>query len=57
ETKRAKILMLEVPYNIWEALDAETVKRKGPMGRLELQATTIELLAERLKELGYILPQ
>jgi len=56
--KELKFLMLEVPYKIWEAIDAETVKRKGDMGRLEIQGTAIELLAERLKELGYnILPQ
>jgi len=55
--KELKFLMLEVPYHIWETLDVETVKRKGPQGRLEIKATAIELLAERLKELGHkVLP-
>ncbi|MBA7683055.1 hypothetical protein ES703_91411 [subsurface metagenome] len=51
--KEKKFLMLEVPHKIWEAIDAETVKRKGPMGRLEIKETAIELLDERLKELGH----
>jgi len=56
--KEKKFLMLEIHHKIWEAIDAETVKRKGPMGRLKIQETTIELLDERLKELGHnTLPQ
>lgn len=51
--KEKKFLMLEIHYKIWEALDAETVKRKGPEGRLEIKETAIELLVERLKELGH----
>lgn len=51
--KEKKFLILEVHYKIWEAIDAETVKRKGPMGRLEIKETAIELLDERLKELGH----
>ncbi len=51
--KEKKFLMLEIPYGIWEALDAETVKRKGPEGRLEIKETAIELLDERLKKLGH----
>lgn len=51
--KQKKFLMLEIHYEIWEALDAETVKRKGPMGRLEIKETAIELLDERLKKLGH----
>jgi len=51
--KEKKFLMLEIPYGIWEKLDAETVKRKGPEGRLEIKETAIELLDERLKKLGH----
>lgn len=51
--KEKKFLMLEVPHKIWEAIDAEAMKRKGPMGRLEIKETAIELLDERLKELGH----
>ncbi len=51
--KEKKFLMLEIPYKIWEALDAETLKRKGPEGRLEIKETAIELLDERLKKLGH----
>ncbi len=51
--KEKKFLMLEIHNEIWEALDAETVKRKGPEGRLEIKETAIELLDERLKKLGH----
>lgn len=51
--KEKHFLILEVHYEIWEALDIEAERRRGPRGRLELKEVAVELLAERLKELGY----
>ena len=51
--KKKKFMLLEVPSGVWNALDDETVKRKGPMGRLEIKEVAIEILEERLKEIGY----
>ena len=51
--KKKKVMLLAVPPGVWKALDNETVKRKGPMGRLEIKEVAIEILEEHLKELGY----
>ena len=51
--KKKKVMLLSVPPGVWNALDNETVNRKGPMGRLEIKDVAIEILEERLKELGY----
>lgn len=51
--KKKKVMLLAVPPDVWKALDNETVKRKGPMGRLEIKEVAVEILEERLKELGY----
>ena len=56
ESKKRKekhFLILEVHYKIWEALDIEAEKRRGPSGRLELREVAVELFVEKLKELGY----
>lgn len=53
--RRNKFITLEVGYKLWEALDAEAAKRRGTTGRLELMYVTVELLAERLKELKHLL--
>lgn len=56
ESKKRKekhFLILEVHYKIWNALDIEAKKRRGPGGRLELKKVAVELLAEKLEELGY----
>lgn len=52
--RRNKFLTLEVGYKVWEALDTEAEQRRGATGRLELMDVTVELLAERLKELGHL---
>ena len=51
--KKKRFMLLEVPSGVWKALDNETVERRGPMGRLDIKEVAIELLEERLKELGY----
>lgn len=51
--RKNKYLTLEVGYKVWEALDAEAEKRRGPTGRLEIMAVATELLDERLKGLGH----
>ncbi len=51
--KKKQFMLLEVPPGVWKALDDETLERRGPMGRLEIKEVAIEILEERLKELGY----
>jgi len=51
--RKNRYLTLEVGYKVWEALDVEAEKRRGPTGRLEIMAVATELLDERLKELGH----
>ena len=50
--KKTKFMLLSVPPGVWKALDDETVKRRGPMGRLEIQEVAIELLEESLNDFG-----
>jgi hypothetical protein len=51
--RKNRYLTLEVGYKVWEALDVEAEKRRGPTGRLEIMVVATELLDERLQELGH----